>query len=209
MQGLHGFTVHGQCRGLHGLYVFGQCSNRWCPAGAPISRAHWQLDDSQSTRAKDVFTQLDAALEQLLDDDDYVLRGKAKAANETERKLQHKLFPHIAWRLVEPFELFMFCPKDELRQWYVVYTWYILDINQTHMTFLLSSKGKPLITKARLESRDCMDPLGRSPPRLSTVAADFSMITISPRGAGPLVISMICTSTERRTQSLLAIMSSA
>ena len=66
--------------------------------------------------------------EQLLDDEDCVLRGKA--VKEAERKLKHKLLPRNACRLIEYFELFMSCPKDELHQWYVVYIWYILIINR-------------------------------------------------------------------------------
>ena len=31
------------------------------------------------------------------------------------------------------FELFMSCPKDELHQWYVVYTWYILGKTLTYL----------------------------------------------------------------------------
>ena len=54
-----------------------------------------------------------------MDDEDCVLRGKAEAVLKTERRLKHKLLPRNAWRLVEYFELFMTCPKDELLQWYV------------------------------------------------------------------------------------------
>ena len=107
------------------------CSNRSCPCcWCPDS----QLVDTQPPckyrRAKDVFAQLDAAREQLLDDEDCVLRGKAEAVKEAERRLKHKLLPRNAWRLIEYFELFMSCPKDELHQWYVVYIWYILIINR-------------------------------------------------------------------------------
>ena len=77
------------------------CSNRSCPCcWCPDS----QLDDTQSTckyrRAKDEFAQLDAAREQLLGDDDYVLRGKAEAVKETKRKFKHKLLPRNAWRAI-------------------------------------------------------------------------------------------------------------
>ena len=58
-----------------------------------------------------------------LDDEDCVLRGKAEAVKEAERRLKHKLLPRNAWRQIEYFELFMSCPKDELHQWYVVYTY--------------------------------------------------------------------------------------
>jgi len=97
------------------------CSNRSCPCcWCPDS----QLDDTRSSckfrRAKDVFAQLDAAREQMLDEEDCVLRGKAEAASETEKRLKHKLLPRNAWRLIEYFELFMSCPKDELHQWFVI-----------------------------------------------------------------------------------------
>ena len=137
-----------------------------------------------------------------------MLRGKAEAVLETERKLKHKLLPRNAWRLVKYFELFMSCPKDELHQLYVtvhcitlVYPKYNPDSYLTYDIFrylglfsdhivpailyrytqvlrrpdLLSSKGKPLITKARLETV-----WTRLADRLSTVVSDMSMITISP-----------------------------
>lgn len=99
------------------------CSNRSCPCcWCPDSK----LDDTQSTckyrRSKDVFAQLDAAREQLLDEEDCILRGKAEAVTEAERRLKHKLLPRNAWRLIDHFDLFMSCPKDELHQWYIVYT---------------------------------------------------------------------------------------
>ena len=81
------------------------CSNRSCPCcWCPDA----QLDDTQSTcryrRAKDGLAQLDSAREQLLD---------------AERRLKHKLLPRNAWRLVQYFELFISCLKDELHLWYV------------------------------------------------------------------------------------------
>ena len=98
-------------------------SNRSCPC---CWCTNSQLKDTESTckyrRAKGVFAQLDAVLEQLLDDEDCVLIGKAEAVKETEKSLKHKLLPCNTWRLVEYFELFMSCPKDELHQWYVVST---------------------------------------------------------------------------------------
>ena len=54
--------------------------------------------------------------EQLLHDDDCVLRGNAEAVTETEWRLKLKLLPRNAWRLNEYFELFMSCPRDELHQ---------------------------------------------------------------------------------------------
>ena len=60
--------------------------------------------------------------EQLLDDENCVLIGKTEAVKETEKSLKHKPLPCNTWRLVEYFELFMSCPKDELHQRYVVST---------------------------------------------------------------------------------------
>ena len=48
-----------------------------------------------------------------------MLRGKAEAVLETERKLKYKLLPRNARRLVEYFELFISYLKDEQHQWYV------------------------------------------------------------------------------------------
>ena len=98
------------------------CSNRSCPC---CWRPYSQLVDTQPPckyrRAKDVFAQLDAAREQLLDEEDCVLRGKAEAVKEVERRLKHKLLPRNARRLIEYFELFMSCPKDERHQIYGIF----------------------------------------------------------------------------------------
>jgi hypothetical protein len=113
------------------------CSNRscpccWCP--------DFQLDDTRSSckiqGAKDVFAQLDVAREQMLDEEDCVLRGKAVAASETEKRLKHKLLPRNAWRLIEYFELFMSCPKDELHQWFVIgYDIHMLFLKKIYQSY--------------------------------------------------------------------------
>ena len=58
-----------------------------------------------------------------LDEDD-TLVGRVKDVKDVEKRLRHRLLPHIsahnAWRLVPFFELFMSEPKDELHQWYVL-----------------------------------------------------------------------------------------
>ncbi len=57
--------------------------------------------------------QLDAARDELLDEDDQlVCRVKDKV--EVEKRLRHKLLPRNAWRLIPFFELFMSSPKVEL-----------------------------------------------------------------------------------------------
>ena len=67
----------------------------------------------------EVMEQLDAARDELLDDDDKRI-GLVKDVKEVEKRLRHRLLPRNAWRLVPFFELFMSAPKDELHQWYVV-----------------------------------------------------------------------------------------
>jgi hypothetical protein len=66
----------------------------------------------------EVMEQLDAARDELLDDDDERV-GLVKDVKEVEKRLRHRLLPRNAWRLVPFFELFMSAPKDELHQWYV------------------------------------------------------------------------------------------
>ena len=62
--------------------------------------------------------QLDAARDELLDDDDQLV-GRVKDVKEVDKRLRHRLLPRNAWQLVPFFELFMPAPKDELHQWYV------------------------------------------------------------------------------------------
>ena len=71
----------------------------------------------------EVMEQLDAARDELLDDDDKRIQvGLVKDVKEVEKRLRHRLLPRNAWRLVPFFELFTSAPKDELHQWYVVCT---------------------------------------------------------------------------------------
>jgi hypothetical protein len=124
----------------------------------------------------------DVARDQLLDDDENVLRGKGDHVTQAERRLR----PLNAWRLIPFFELFMSCPKDELHQWYLgLFGDHIVpDILYRYTQVLrqpdlISSNGKPFVTKARLERV-----WTRLADRLATVVADTSMITISPEYAG-------------------------
>ena len=75
--------------------------------------------ECQYRRMAEVMEQLDAARDELLDDDDERV-GLVKDAKEVEKRLRHRLLPRNAWRLVPFFELFMSAPKDELHQWYIV-----------------------------------------------------------------------------------------
>ncbi len=69
----------------------------------------------------EVMEQLDAARDELLDEDDKLV-GCVKDKEEVDKRLRHKLLPRNAWRLIPFFELFMSSPKDELHQWSVVFT---------------------------------------------------------------------------------------
>jgi hypothetical protein len=64
----------------------------------------------------DVMEELDAALDELVDEDDSVI-GQVQHVTDVERQLRHKILPQNAWRLISFFELSMSCPKDELHQW--------------------------------------------------------------------------------------------
>jgi hypothetical protein len=64
----------------------------------------------------EVMEQLDAARDDLLDDNDELV-GLVKDVKEVEKRLRHRLLPRNAWRLVPFFDLFMSAPKDELHQW--------------------------------------------------------------------------------------------
>ena len=73
------------------------------PVCVPIGRVHaaGALIPSSTLRGSCCWTAPaqrlpDAARELLLDDDDCVLRGKAEAVNETERRLKRKLLPDNA-----------------------------------------------------------------------------------------------------------------
>ena len=67
----------------------------------------------------EVMEQLDAARDDLLDDNDELV-GRVKDVKEVEKRSRHRLLPRNAWRLVPFFDLFMSAPKDELHQWYVL-----------------------------------------------------------------------------------------
>ena len=137
------------------------------------------------TVTAEVFARVDAERDQLLDDDENVLLGKGEDVKEAEKRLKHKLRPLNTWRLISYFELFMSCPKDGLHQWYSYLI--LLSINPLsryrglvgdHIVptilyrytqvlrrpDLLSSKGRPLNTKARgCTPRGCVEALGRPP----------------------------------------------
>jgi hypothetical protein len=121
----------------------------------------------------------------LLDDDENVLRGKGDHVTQAERRLKHELRPLNAWRLILFFELFLSCPKDELHQWYLgLFCDHIVPAILYRFTQvlrrpdLISSNGKQLVSKARLERV-----WTRLADSLATVVANTSMITISPDAA--------------------------
>jgi hypothetical protein len=65
-----------------------------------------------------VMEQLDAVRDQLLEEDDNLVRH-VKDVKEVEKRLRHKLLQRNAWWLVSFFELFLSAHKDELHQWYL------------------------------------------------------------------------------------------
>ena len=74
-----------------------------------------------NSEVAEVMEQLDAARDELLDEEDKLV-GRVKDKVEVEKRLRHKLLPRNAWRLIPFLELFMSSPKDELHQWLVVCT---------------------------------------------------------------------------------------
>ena len=78
--------------------------------------AHAHCRQCKYSKMAEVMVQLDAEHDDLLDTDD-TLVGRVKDVKEVGKRLQHKLLPHNAWRLIPFFELFMCSPKDELHQW--------------------------------------------------------------------------------------------
>ena len=65
----------------------------------------------------EVMGELDAARDQLLDEDGE-LQGRVKDVKEVEKHLRYKLLPKNACQLIPFFELFMCSPKDEMHQWW-------------------------------------------------------------------------------------------
>jgi hypothetical protein len=96
------------------------CATCWCP-DSELADGHCGKCDYR--RMAEVMEQLDAARDELLDEDDKLV-GRVKDKEEVEKRHRHKLLPRNrrnAWRLI-PFELFMSSPKDALHQWLAVCT---------------------------------------------------------------------------------------
>ncbi len=79
------------------------------------------MDGMEAQERAEVMEQLDAARDDLLDEDDKLV-GRVKDKEEVEKRLRHKLLQSNAWRLIPFFKLFMSSPKDELHQWLVLCT---------------------------------------------------------------------------------------
>ena len=90
------------------------CPKCWCP-DEDLARTG---ETYKSRRVADVLSKLDAARDELMDDDSDRLQGFSKDARAAERRIRHRLLLCNAWRLVPYFKLFMSCPKDEMNQWY-------------------------------------------------------------------------------------------
>jgi len=91
------------------------CPTCWCPDD-DLARTDTTY---KYRRVAEVLSKLDAARDELLDEDEDTLPGCAKDVNAAEKRIRHRLLPRNAWMLVPFFELFMSCPKDELHQWYL------------------------------------------------------------------------------------------
>ncbi len=94
------------------------CATCWCP-DSELADGH--RGECDYCRMAEVMEQLDAARDELLDEDDKLV-GRVKDKEEVEKRLRHKLLPRNAWRLIPFFKLFMSSPNDELHQWLVVCT---------------------------------------------------------------------------------------
>ena len=90
------------------------CPTCWCP-----DDEFARTDNTYKYRhAAEVLSKLDAARDELLDEDGDTQPGCADDVKAAEKRIRHRLLPRNAWMLVPYFELFMSCPKDELHQWY-------------------------------------------------------------------------------------------
>ena len=89
------------------------CATCWYPDNE-LADGHG--GECKYRRMSEVMGELDAARDQLLDEDGE-MQGRVKDVKEVEKRLRHKLLPKNAWRLIPFFELFMSSPKDELHQW--------------------------------------------------------------------------------------------
>jgi hypothetical protein len=74
------------------------CATCWCPDNE-LANAH--SSECKYRRMAEVMGELDAACDQLLDEDGE-LQGRVKDVKEVERRLRHKLLPKNAWQLI-PF----------------------------------------------------------------------------------------------------------
>jgi hypothetical protein len=87
------------------------CVTCWCPDNE-LADAHCGV--CQYSRMAEVMEELDAASDQLLDDD-VGLVGRVKDVKEVKKRLLSLAM--MLGSLIPFFELFMSAPKDELHQW--------------------------------------------------------------------------------------------
>ncbi len=153
------------------------CATCWCP-DSELADAH--RGECAYRRMAEVMEELDAARDQLLDDDDGLI-GLVKDVKAVEKLLRHRLLPHNAWLLVPFFELFLSAPKDELHQWYlglfgdhIVPALFYCYTQILQRPDLVNSIWEPLVITARLEAvwKKLSD-------RFTSVVADTSMITLT------------------------------
>ncbi len=74
------------------------CATCWCPDSELADANCWAC---KYCRMSEVMAELDAERDVLLDTDDELV-GRVKDLKDVEKRLQHKLLPHNAWRLI-PF----------------------------------------------------------------------------------------------------------
>jgi hypothetical protein len=86
------------------------CATCWCP-DSELADEH--RGECAYSRMAEVMEELDAARDQLLDNDDGLIGlVKDSEVKAVERWLRHRLLPRNTWQLVPFFELFLSAPKD-------------------------------------------------------------------------------------------------
>ena len=79
------------------------CPTCWCP-DSELADGH--RGECHYRRMAEVMKQLDAAQDDLMDNNDELV-GRVKVVKEVEKRLRHRLLLSNAWRLVPFFELLM------------------------------------------------------------------------------------------------------
>ncbi len=75
------------------------CATCWCPDDELADR---HRGECKYRRMAEVMAELDAARDELLDEDDKLV-GRVKDVKEVEKRLRRKLLPRNAWALISFF----------------------------------------------------------------------------------------------------------